>query len=306
MSKTTLFFLFFLLVNVLTKSLNAEEVTKMIITDQSLPIELQIVIGQIQLSSSDPSHKDKIVQYLHVIDQAFSLMEEEDILFFSKSQVYKQILTNPPSGYQSNLSNDLAIIEDFDNYLTDSPNDGNLKRWLKSALRRDIERLRRSHLFQSTIRHKQQGSALSVEQNRFYQKIEIILPWLRFFYFNIEDQITQELDLLSKTFLKNLSLNLYQFLLFGGPDHFTPEVEKEDYQLFKIVKKEKETEQKEHDRILQIVERIIQDAEELPQPVNDWMPKESDNEGGQIMSPSPNYQPPTRLPKPVEDWFEDL
>lgn len=296
------FYLLFVMLSPLSASV------KIIMPSEDVPLELQIILGELELSEEDEATQ-KVQEQIAIIDQSFKEMSEQDILFFVKSQVYKSIIATPPKDFEEELGIDMQLIREFDKMVTKNEDHSSLQKWLTNAILSDLERLKRNTQLQRALIQMEQGRPLSDQEQREFNKVKLILPWMRALHYAGPEQVNEALKRLALNTIERLSLTTFQYLKFGRFEGFAPSVSPTELTFFEIIDHEKKKQKMEKDRIQKIVERIIANPKELPRPVDDWVP--SDDSGAsaqrsQQIRPDPNYQPPDSLPKPVDDWIEDL
>lgn len=292
------FFIFF------TLPLIANSSIKIVQPSDGLPLELRLILNHLELTTESEIYP-QIVNQLKVIDQTLNELEEQDILFFVKSQIYKDLMTNHPAGFTDARSIDIQLLRQFREQVDSSKVSSPIYTWLVQAISTDLDQLFRNNIFRRALSEQEQGRELSPEEQREMNKANLILPWIRLFSLAEKEIIKHELDQFSLRSIERLSLSLYQFIKFSRIDEFAIDISSDEMANFRIIKKEQEAYLAEKNRIQTIVERIINRQQELPTPTDEWQPREEAS-ASQIIRPSEDYTPPASLPKPVNDWLEDL
>lgn len=275
---------------------------------EKAPTELRIIFEDYQIDLNDIEHQ-LFVDQLKLVDWSLGLLQENDLLFFVKSIIYKKIIATHPIPYKEAMPNDIETIRQFESLVSKNNLFSSISQWLFEAIKTDLERFRTKPIFTSALNQIEQNRALSPEERREFNKLNHILPWMRLLRFGDADQIETYSKAIVEPIVFDLSLHLYQYLKHSHFDLPAFDPEDKSWQWFTLKELEKAKESSEEDRILSLIERILEGKESLPQPVEsvEWIPKDSEGESpSSIIRPSPHYRPPSTLPKPVDDWLEQL
>ena len=286
-------------------SINLEANIQSIVPSSTLPLELQLIFEDYRLDSESEEY-ERIQKKLAIIDQSFQKMSTSEILFFVKSQIYKEIINNRPQSFLQEMNEDNNLIREYQTHLQVNQDESNLKSWLKMAIQTDLKNLLENNNFVRALNSRDQGRPLNDIEQREFNKVKLILPWMRLFHYAENHQIQHYLTRMKYNIIEKLSLVLYQYHQLSSFDDFIPNFNQE-MGLFELLDQEQIKKRDDNQRIQSIVERIIQNARPLPRPVDDWRPKEELSKAKDLFPEvDPNYVAPEVLPKPVNDWFMDL
>ena len=260
----------------------------------NIPLEFINLIKSYQEYELTKDEKKSLKELILFFDKSFSILSKEEVFQIVKSQIYKNIINFLPLSHRRREKITFQTIkDDFNNILNSSQKD-HFKRWLISALKRDLDLI---------LKNK------SSKNNNL--SISLISKWHNLFIHNEPKETNQILKKLSKKIFKNLKnrLNNFLYLLKGQNIGSSKEKDVEEMAFFKIKQEEfskNKSESKIKSRVLKILEPITEESLILPgmiQAEDKWVPREgSENININPPKPDPNYMPPGKLPIPKNDW----
>lgn len=259
-----------------------------------LPLEFIYLIRSYQIYDLTKKEEKSFKKMLSFYDRSFRKISKEEQYQIIKSQIYKNIINFLPIYKNKKLDLDLKEIkEKMEKNLRSIVNDP-FKRWLCSALIRDID------LF---IKNKNSN------KNRIYYSL--FYSWNNFFNNPLNQEVKDKLKALSKNIMINLKNRLKDFLLISKNISLTEskEIKIEEMVFFQIVEKVTSIEKKNSEkksRVLKILEPINEESLILPGTIkkeDEWIPKDQkENINTSPPEPDPNYVSPEKLPIPTNDW----
>ncbi len=266
--------------------------------NNNLPLEFIYLIKSYQKYDLTNEEKKSFKYLLYFYDNSFLKLSKAEYFQLIKSQIYKNIINFFPISNKEGSSKDLKEIkEKLKEKLREEGND-HFKRWLISALIRDINLVAKSK---------------SLNKGGIYYSL--FYNWNNLFYDSLPQEVNRTLKNLSKRILSNLKYRLNDFLLISKNISLKESKEKDPKKMF-FFKVEKETTLKGEDKpepksesgskILKILAPINEESLILPGTIrieDEWTPKdEKENININPPKPDPNYVKPKKLPIPINDW----
>lgn len=261
--------------------------------NSEMPVELKTIFDSYNsLATEKDAYTDEMAKYLEFINNNFSKLDREEILFISKSEIIKTVLKESPKEFITS-----AIPQDFLTELSinlkseESQNLTPFAKWLITSLLADYDNLYR--MKKNTVTQK---------------RLDLIIPFLNGIRLNgiadFEVRCRDLMLLITKRLVHFSSV----MLLYSSRLGITPINQK-----LAVINQVKPTQSNGIREIEDIISPIIEKHKKLglPVPVDDWKPTEADfNLNSQVVNPSEKVQKPldpSDLPKPVDDWnVEDL
>jgi hypothetical protein len=267
--------------------------------------ELEMVVTSMNkhfLKRDEWLHFEKTIEE---IDFLLSQFRDNEMHFLLKTTVYKFLIANAPKvnkprvlNFKKLLQRDSEKIKTFNPFLT----------WLYKSIQSDFRELTSDPRFLSTKSTKDIKDAVQ------RKKFNLLLPWLLYFHSDVPELLNINSQGLLVKLLDEVRSTLSSYLT---STYKTPKKMDQKYQMVwferkddlhkRLAKKEKV---KKKGKVASIVDDVVSKKKKvktLPQPVDDWTPKDDDftTERGNLIlpKPDPGYQSPKELPKPVDDWI---
>lgn len=309
--KTIFKFLLYFLI-----SFSAIAQTRYTVLPKKFPLELELILSFIQDQNLSEQQKEQFQKSLIEIDRYARNLTEEELLFVTKTEVYKTFL-KPTS--QEPLKKDFYNPQFLNQVRQAKANSQNepLLRWFLSALEKDLATIFASSEFKDLMLLKSSGKEIPIELLKLERRLDLGIK----IALKINSENINELKslLLEKSllFLKNLE-NSYRLLcLYGQYRPLDNQVSLENLQFFK--KEEPKTtvanstksaqekpvnKEKSIDQILEpvLTEELPSEKIKIPTPVGEdaWL---LDSDLDKITAPMKKD-----LPRPTaeDDWLTDF
>lgn len=298
-------------------------------TSEIIPKELSIMIKSMQISPSLPKSYQTDKKNIKIfreniieLNQLFSLLNKEEISFFSKAIIYKSIIKKYAYLPPKRSSFTAPIVKDLLNFK--KINQKKIRpftHWLIDTLIRDFNQLQTSKDYKDfTLNFKKPVKIKDKNYQIIYKKMSVLLVWY-------EKILTQDLVTLNRSVNKFMHEILSKIIIVTK-NYFTLSKETGLPQLANIkelvlfpFKEWKAATSLFHNQSLdeilapvlnQTPDKNFKISNKLPEPVNDWMPTDNPKIEQNIDVKmnraildhriNPNYVTPKNLPKPVNDW----
>jgi hypothetical protein len=268
-----------------------------------VPIELSYLIDSIQDHKYNDEKSEQFVDLIRRLDFIIPHLTKEEMFFLSKSEIYFNILRKNRKGH--------VIEEDFFSKDTldtlekliekNSQTFSTYTLWLSKALLSDLKILFESNLFPVYKGLIQDSLPLKSSKMRVFDtKMKMLIPWFKKYTtlspqeleLEIKEIQFEQLSAIVKTGEKLLRFSRFKKL---GP---IPK----DYILKAFTLEKKKAILKEEVNEENLIENLpIPDTPKVEvRKAENWVPKDL------FPQPDPNYKGPDKLPKPVDDWIEEL
>lgn len=286
------------------------------VVPKKFPLEMELILSFIQDQNLTEPQKEQFTKSLLEIDRYARILTEEELLFVTKTEVYKTFLKpNSLEPLKREFYNPqfLTQVRLAKNLTQNEP----LLRWFLSALEKDMNALFGSSEYKDLMLLKSSGKEIPVELLKIERRLDLSIKLAM--KINSENLNEFKLTLLEKSFLflKNLE-NSYRLLcLYGQYRPLENQVTLENLQFFKKLEaktpvadstkttpKETKTQEKSIEQILEpvLTEELPSEKSKIPTPVGEdaWL---LDSELNKIVAPIKKD-----LPKPTaeDDWLTDF
>ncbi|MBT3585715.1 MAG: hypothetical protein HN509_12495 [Halobacteriovoraceae bacterium] len=240
------------------------------------------------------------------LDFYFSKMTKEEILFISKTEIYKLLLKSKPKLKIRASSYDRKILDKIQAHANHVKKP--LSKWLLLSIKTDLK-----ELFDNAAFKRLQKEILGVfkvrkkSTKKLKKKIDFLLPWYELIdTFGVEELDDQLLDLCYQA-IENINLQSKLILTYSRFSDIEAARKNHSSLAFFLEKEQKPDYIKDSPTLDQIIQPLVKlpNPFVLPKPTNDWAPKADDTIQARalvIPTPNPNYKAPKEIPQPVNDW----
>lgn len=274
------------------------------VAKKTLPYEVQTLIESFNMDYLTDEEKNDLKLEIHQLDTLMSNLKNGDRFFLAKSSVYKWILKYPP---QQKPPADFTLDQFTANVKSEGLN--SFAKWLLLALKSDSFDIQQNPNYRQYLNIKNRKK-IPYDYRILRKKINLLIPWAYLFYRNPGEQINLQLTKYQFSLLKDIVAQYKLFYRFKGNP--LPDQQKNKLSLFSFEKKSIQKQgSKSIDESLSDLDKIIEKHRKagLPIPVDEWNISKNDDwtpgeNEGDIIKPSPSYEPPKSLPQPVDDWNE--
>lgn len=249
-----------------------------------VPFELAVLVKSFETKKLSKEENDSLKKSIEQINTLFSSMSKPDRHFMAKSTIYQWVLKSAPKNkIPDNFKVESILTKEFKNLTPFSS-------WLFTALKSDIENMISSDF----------------QINEKYQAhVNLIRPWV--YFFSKEESAQIEVKMIDFRFdlLKKVISHLELFQRFKQIDHKNSI--SENLAFFNLINKNLPIDSNQN--VLEKLDSIIEKHQKLGLPLptdewkigknDEWTPKEGPN---QESLKQKDYQPPQKLPEPVNDW----
>jgi hypothetical protein len=283
---------------------------KFLVPKSNLPVEINFLIQSLHMSKLSPIEKRILDQSLIKMDQAFEQLSKEEIFFIIKTEAYKSVLKNKPDLQIQKASYNKKILNYFDSYIEKdaiSP----FAKWALYSIKSDLEELLESSLFATWLVRKKYNNPLDNKLRRLEKKLNLLLPWYEYIKMTEPKDFDAGLKDMMLSLLDKINLYTLQLLSYSSPTPIEISPLRPTFKFFE----EREFDLEKKTEFVQTLEKVVdsvlkdQKPVTLPTPVNDWLPKDDGSlpeNARAYPTPDPNYKAPEDLPKPVDDWFDEI
>jgi hypothetical protein len=262
------------------------------------------------MSKLSAAEKRILDQSLIKMDQAFEQLSKEEIFFIIKTEAYKSVLKNKPELQIQKTSYNKEIINFFDSYIkreTISP----FAKWTLYSIKTDLEVILESSLFTTWLVRKKYNNPLDSKLKRLEKKLNLLLPWYEYIRMTEPKDFDNSLKDMMISLLDKINLYTIQLLSYSSPTPIEISPLRPQFKFFEEREFDLEKKSEFVDTVEKVVESVLkkQAPPVLPTPVNDWLPKDDGSlpeNARAYPTPDPNYKVPDELPKPIDDWFDDI
>ena len=273
---------------------------------KQIPYEIETLVSSIMWEELGKEKVDKFKKYFGRLDFLLGNIEKRNLFFVSKSQTFKYILKNPP---EEQVPDSFFATDPFGDadLLKDRKNLNPFSMWLLSAVIRDLNRLMKTPEFREYLKFKRGAGKNTSKMLRYSKKMDLIIPWFLFFKNRTASEVNFELQEFMANLLKELTLSMEIFIELKKSKQLTYP-KKHRLTHFQQGRKKNIA---DIDPVLETIDEVIRKNKKsgLPVPTTDWIPKEGDfaiQRSQTIQKKDPNYIPPNELPKPIDDWIDEL
>lgn len=305
---------FFLFLTLLSFSVVAE--TRYLAVAKKFPLEMELILDFIQNQKLTENQSEQFSKSLIELDRYARILTEEELLFVTKTEVYKTFL-KPPSQdplkrelYNPQFLNQVRMAK---NLIKQEP----LLHWFLNALENDMATLFGSSEYKDLMLLKSSGKEIPIELLKVERRLDLSIKIAM--TINSENLNELRIVLLGKSFLflKNLE-NSYRLLCLYGQNHpLDNTVSGNNLKFFQKIDKippvadstkgQPGTNKKPEKSVDQILEPIL-NAELPPKNIN--IPTPVGEEAWLLDSELNKHTTPVKkdLPKPTseDDWLPDF
>ncbi|MFZ8933178.1 MAG: hypothetical protein ACO20H_06605 [Bacteriovoracaceae bacterium] len=277
---------------------------KKFVSVKEVPAELAYLIDTIQEHEYTQEEVDQLMDLIKRLDYILPHLTKEEAFFLSKSEIYFNVLRQNRNKYdvEADLLNKstLSTLENLikKNSEIYSP----YALWLSKAILSDLKILFESSLFSVYKALKKDERPLKSSQAKVLDtKLKMLLPWFKKFTTLSPKDLEEELKYNQFDQLKAVVRTSEKLLRFSRFKKLGAIPKDYTFQAFVLQEEETIIEEKVNEE--NIVENLP--IPESPQKkevkkAENWVPKDL------FPKPDPNYKAPDKLPKPIDDWIEDL
>lgn len=278
---------------------------------KKFPIEFELLFKFLQSEELNPDERYQFERSIVEIDRLARSMNEEELLFVTKTEIYKTLLKPTDSTALKREMFNPQFMSTVRMALNNAKNDAFIK-WFLTALEKDLTTLFNSTEYKDLMLLKNSRQSPPVDLLRVERRLELALKLAMNVNSESNSQLRAELKTKSLSVLRNLENSFKLIALQSKFDPLSTEVSLSNLKFFKAEEamvnatgQQKEVKKdKTIDEILNPVlnsDSVNKNAP-LPKPVgeDDWL---LDAELNRMTAPSK-----TELPKPVDqtDWLPDF
>lgn len=278
---------------------------------KKFPIEFELLFKFLQSEELNPDERYQFERSIVEIDRLARSMNEEELLFVTKTEIYKTLLKPTDSTALKREMFNPQFMSTVRMALNNAKNDAFIK-WFLTALEKDLTTLFNSTEYKDLMLLKNSRQTPPVDLLRVERRLELALKLAMNVNSESNSQLRAELKTKSLSVLRNLENSFKLIALQSKFDPLSTEVSLSNLIFFKAeeamvnaTRQQKEVKKdKTIDEILNPVlnsDSVNKNAP-LPKPVgeDDWL---LDAELNRMTAPSK-----TELPKPVDqtDWLPDF
>ncbi len=275
-----------------------------VMANHDFPSEIHLLLHSLPLEVLNPQDKAKVEGFVKNFSTYAAQLSTKDIYFIVKSESAKAILAARPRHtpqYQSYTLKKLDEIEE-------AAGKDSYRPWSKyvfQGLLQDARALVSDARFASLWRPIE-NSAGQGERAVFRRRVELVLSWVDYLAYTTAALANEKLQEVAFSTLERIERAGWLLSTLNGAPLTTP------VPLAFEIKQLEEAGQKTVEQVLdKVIDPMVQDAAvKLPNPINDWLPREipSTPQAGKniIKKKDPFYTPPPALPKPTNDWILSL
>lgn len=278
---------------------------------KKFPIEFELLFKFLQSEELNPDERYQFERSIVEIDRLARSMNEEELLFVTKTEIYKTLLKPTDSTALKREMFNPQFMSTVRMALNNAKNDAFIK-WFLTALEKDLTTLFNSTEYKDLMLLKNSRQTPPVDLLRVERRLELALKLAMNVNSESNSQLRAELKTKSLSVLRNLENSFKLIALQSKFDPLSTEASLSNLKFFKAdevvanaTKQQKEVKKdKTIDEILNPVlnsDSVNKNAP-LPKPVgeDDWL---LDAELNRMTAPSK-----TELPKPVDqtDWLPDF
>ncbi len=306
--------LFVLIINPLTAN------TKLTLATKKFPLEMELILNFVQDQNLNSAQTEQLRNIIISIDRYARLLSDEELLFVTKTEVYKSFLkpnSNEPLKKEMYNPKFVSQIQIAKKQL------GSLSffSWFLTALEKDLDTLFASSEYKDLMLLKSSGKEIPSELLKIERRLDLSIKIAMLI--SNDDLAPFKNYLLNKSFnfLKNLENSFRLLCLYGRYQPLEAKVSIDNLQFFKVENQNKELanstnkslktpsdyENSNEKSIDQILDPLLSKDEkpkkiEIPKPVgeDEWL---LDSELNKITEPIKK-----ELPKPMaeDDWLTDF
>ena len=259
------------------------------VPSEDYPEELKLLLASVNLEAQQPEEKGELEKNLRTIESIHALLEKEELIFLTKSSIYKTLLSRRPSVPISERSFPGQKERDMvSNRFVDKPH----LSWPLLGVIRDLEKseAQSPHFDHYTGKIARQN--LPPDFRPYERKVHLLLDWFYFFSQHTPMEVERELSALAHTTLGLLAnqLHFFAFQVKGNVAEKPPVKGSGPLSSFHIRPRPLDPEPTEIPvPVEEIVEAVATklDPANLPKPTNDWI------------LPDTEF---SSLPTPTNDW----
>lgn len=278
---------------------------------KKFPIEFELLFNFLQSEELNPDERYQFERSIVEIDRLARNMNEEELLFVTKTEIYKTLLKPTDSTALKREMFNPQFMSTVRMALNNAKNDAFTK-WFLTALEKDLTTLFNSTEYKDLMLLKNSRQTPPVELLRVERRLELALKLAMNVNSESNSQLRAELKTKSLNVLRNLENSFKLIALQSKFDPLSAEVSLTNLKFFKAEEVQpnatKQQREVKKDKTIDDILNPVLNADStnknapLPQPVgeDDWL---LDAELNRMTAPSK-----TELPKPVDqsDWLPDF
>lgn len=316
-----LLFLLLLSLNLRATDFSDAHKGKIQLQSKNTPTEYQVLISSINTYSLNSEEKESYLKEIITSDAYFSLIPKSELFILCKTEIYKQTLSflRDKKVNQKVITPDLlrefiGSVNELDKSLTP------FAKWIAMAVIKDIKVLMGHKYYQTyQIQKSQNKKLINIELVKIDKKIKLLTPWIDTFSHQSAEQININLKPLHFQIIKRLAFLSKVIFNTSSFDEKPKIPELSNLKMFTYSRELTKTEGeiKKIDDVLSNLtlfptkSKNYQPPSTLPKPKNDWIPKDDMEKLERdkldlFPEPEKGYISPKNLPQPVDDWLLDI
>lgn len=272
-----------------------------------VPAEIELLLRSLPPATLLSDEKTKVDAFTINFSRYQRMLTKPEIYFVAKTEASKLLLASRPERSTQYRTYNAVRLTDIEN-TTDWPAYLPWAQFALRALMKDAKVLVNDARFPSLWTPIEANTPNRNELAVLRKRVELVLSWIDYFAFTSVVAVNNDFE---KMALKTLGrIERAAWILSSLSKNPEP---KENENIFELqaLTTTQETPKTAQESLNKIVDPIIETAmPKLPNPVNDWVPREIPSApftGPNIIKgKDPFYSAPAQLPKPTNDWIMSL
>lgn len=274
--------------------------------NNKFPLEFVLLIQSLQKIELTDEEKKDLIKNIAIIDQIAAIMSKEEIFFIIKTEIYKAILNkykDEKTRFKLYRPENIVKLKDFSKrkFTALLP----FANWMARAIQSDMKVIIKSHLFNKLINHLKRTNLINNSNLRkVKRRLSLLLPW----YQKLSTLAKNDIDELMKEFmiecLRKITFFIKSLAQFTQEKELAISPKVTSYKFFKKFDLSSIRGIPKSYDILTIMkfDDEVKTAKQTLTESSKWKPSKEVLPKG-YPTPSPNYVPPEVLPQPVDDWM---
>jgi|GEM_PF-5272058 hypothetical protein len=262
--------------------------------NDKIPSDAAMALEFLQLYTSGPKSWDKEIRNL---DQLLLHLSEEERLMILKSELYKAILKTSRGVSVERANYRPQTLERLqEKFGKVSPEKWDpFSTFFLRAVMSDLKRIMLDAEYPNFINNLRSNRGLTAAGRSFKQKLDVLLPWVQWYFEGSLPGLKQKLLQASEIALKLFADRASNLIFMTQFEKFDQKEEVKSLRFFEVqpIPNLASQDESSSEGALKQIDVSIPPA---PQEGLDekWVPK---------IAPDPDYQVPETLPEPVDDWL---
>lgn len=272
-----------------------------------VPAEVELLLRSLSPTTLLNDEKTKLNAFTTNFSRYQRMLDKPELYFVAKTEAMKLLLASRPKRSVQYQNYNIIRLTEFEN-ASDWPAYSPWAQFAFQSLIKDAKILVSDPRFPSLWKPIEASNSNADDLSVFRKRVELILSWIDYFAFTSVVAVNSDFEKLALTTLGRIERAAW--ILSSLSKNPEP---KENDNIFELkeIKTTSESPKTAKESLDKIVDPIVETAmPKLPNPVNDWVPREIPNTpftGPNIIkNKDPFYSAPVQLPKPTNDWIMSL